>query len=75
VREAKIHMCVIVIIDINNNLEHFVATKIYYDSSVLVKIVRNDPLCLPLLLTKGSNVMLSMLPTKDRKYGVYTGLY
>jgi hypothetical protein len=65
-----------IIIDINNNLEHFVKTNAYYDSRVLVNIVRNEALCSALLLTKGSNVMLSMLPTKDRKSaGVYTALY
>lgn len=30
-------------------------------------IVRNEALCLSFLLTKGSTVMLGMLPTKDRK--------
>ena len=65
-----------IMIDINNNLEHFVTTNAYYDSRALVNIVRNEAMCSSVLLTKGSTVMLSMLPTKDGKSaGVYTTLY
>ncbi|KEH29895.1 hypothetical protein MTR_4g055633 [Medicago truncatula] len=64
-----------IIIDINNNLEHFVTTNAYYDSRLLVNIVRNEALRSSLLLTKGSNVMLSMLQPKTENLQVCIQLF